>query len=83
MAKKNKQTPTRSRAQVVKACIAAGAPADLELNQGNGYLYFWSADIAGWSSSSVPVCRLRHIETVEGWVQTYLSMAAENGEVRS
>jgi hypothetical protein len=73
-----KTTPTRSRRQVVQACIAAGAPADLELVQGIGYLYFWSKEIAGWFTSSVPVCRLSHIETVEGWVDEYMRLKALN-----
>lgn len=43
---------------------------DTELVKGNGYLYFWGYEEAGWGTTSVPVCHLHHL-TLEQWVEAY------------
>lgn len=52
---------------VAKALVAEGFPADIELVQGNGYLYFAGGDAHTWYSSSVYVCRLNHL-TLDQWI---------------
>lgn len=58
---------------VAKALVAEGFPADIELVQGNGYLYFWGGDCASWHSSSVYVCRLNDLPLAT-WIEEAKSL---------
>lgn len=64
-----------TRKAVAKALVAEGFPADIELVQGNGYLYFAGGNCHEWYSSSVYVCYLGHL-TLEQWVQEAKTLSA-------
>jgi len=53
-----------------------------ELVKGDGYFYFWGDTAAKWFTSSVPVYRLNHIPTVEGWLRQYDMLAAADRKHR-
>lgn len=60
---------------IAKALVAEGFPADIELVQGDGYLYFSGGDAHTWYSSSVCVCRLNHL-TLDQWIAEAKSLSA-------
>lgn len=62
--------------QAVNRALKAEGFKD-ELVRGRGYFYFWGDDASGWYSSSVPVCKLNQIPTVEGWVKEYKALRAK------
>ena len=63
-------------ANVNKALKAAGF--DAELVKGKGYLWFDGDEASNWYTSSVEVCYLNHIPTVEGWIAKYRQMKADH-----
>jgi hypothetical protein len=67
-------------AAVNKALAARGSKD--ELVKGNGYFYFWGDTAITWYCSSVYVCKLNHIPTVEGWLRQYDMLEAENRKHR-
>lgn len=52
-----------------------------ELVRGNGYFYFWGDAAIKWGHSSVYVCKLNHIPTVEQWMRQY-DILKEQGDKR-
>lgn len=68
-------------ANVNKALKAAGFEA--ELVKGKGYLWFDGDEPSGWYSSVVEVCYPNHIPTVEGWVEKYKTMKADDEHRRA
>jgi len=61
--------------KTVSKAVSEAVGFELELVQGNGYLYFAGTDNtpsdldpSGWYSSSVAVCRLNHLP-LERWIQ--------------
>lgn len=63
---------------VNKAIKAIGL--DCELHQGEGYLYFSGPDVEWANSTSIPVCRLNHIPTIQQWVENARSVAFESAK---
>lgn len=60
-------TPKRVTAATVNAELKRRGIAE-RLKQGRGYCYFVEGDASGWYSSSVAVCYVSDIPTVERWL---------------
>jgi hypothetical protein len=65
---------------VNKAIAARGIKA--ELVQGNGYLWFFGADVEYAQTTSVSVCRLNHL-TLERWMSELDSFVADSKKVEN
>lgn len=52
------------------------------LYKGNGYFYFWDGEAPNWYTSSVPVFRLGHIPTVDGWLKAHAALKADDAKRR-